>query len=143
MAGHDRTNSINSRTDQCFLSNMNAWMKVINLTAVIILVGCARDTGLETKTLEVTPGMSAAEVRSILGAPQNRQFNGQKEAWQYCQTGIAPVDGSDKYVLVWITNNRVVGMQTYTNKQHGTCDSFFRNVKWEQAPDAIVEIRKR
>jgi hypothetical protein len=113
-------------------------MRTIAPLALMALAACATDAGLETKTRQITPGMSTADVESILGAPQGRQFNGQREAWQYCQTGVAPVQGSDKYVLVWITNGRVTGMQTYTNKEHETCDSFFRSVKWEYAPDATA-----
>ena len=53
---------------------------------------------LEATSRQISPGMVIAEVESILGPPQNRQFNGPREAWQYCQTGFAPIDGSDKYV---------------------------------------------
>ena len=84
--------------------------------------------------------MNANEVRNILGPPQNRQFSGDNEAWQYCVTGI---DIPDKFVLIWMYKETVTGMETYRNTEFGPCESFFRQVKFENAPDIVIETRKR
>jgi hypothetical protein len=107
----------------------------------VTLVGCA--SGLDKASAQIEPGMSASAVQAILGQPQNRQFKGPSEAWQYCRTDYVGV-GADKFVVVWFTNARATGVQTYQNKQGvGTCDNFFKTLSWESAPDATVEIRRR
>jgi len=86
--------------------------------------------------------MSGSELRFAMGEPQDRQFKGTNEAWQYCATDYSGLKADD-YVLVWLANDAVTGMQTYRNSKKGTCESFFRTVDWEQAPDTSIEIRQR
>jgi hypothetical protein len=77
-----------------------------------------------------------------MGPPKNRQFSGANEAWQYCATDMAGFAG-DQFVLIWLYDNRVTGLETYTNSLVGTCETFFRQVSFEDAPDATIELRKR
>src|SRR5262245_45070490 len=35
----------------------------------------------------LAPGATPARGRAVLGEPQERQFRGNQEAWQYCKTG--------------------------------------------------------
>ena len=114
--------------------------QIAYLALSLLLSGCAGG-GLNKQSLQIEPGMPASAVQSILGMPQNRQFNGKKQAWQYCRTSI--LGASDKYVLVWLYDGRVTGMKTYRNTRLGFCQDFFRTVKWEQAPDITVEVRRR
>jgi hypothetical protein len=103
------------------------------------LSACATQP-LTKKTLLIEPGMSKDDVLSVMGSPGNRQFKGNKEAWQYCQTGWS----ADEYILIWLVDGTVAQTQTYANTEHGgLCTSFFRTVDWEEAPDAVVEIRSR
>ena len=42
---------------------------------------------LDDKTILINAGDSKEDVLSILGTPQDRQFKGSNEAWQYCVSG--------------------------------------------------------
>ena len=86
--------------------------------------------------------MTAEEVRISMGEPQNRQFQGENEAWQYCSTDYSGFE-ADHYVLIWLYKGTVTGMQTYRNTLYGSCESFFRTVDWEEAPDVSIEIRNK
>lgn len=90
----------------------------------------------------IKAGMSINELRKVMGEPQNRQFEGKNEAWQYCSTDYSGLE-ADHYFLVWLADEIVTGMRTYRNTEYGTCESFFRTVNWEEAPDTSVEIRNR
>ena len=89
----------------------------------------------------VDPGMSKREVSDLLGPPQNRQFSGSNEAWQYCQTSVWGT--TDKFVVVWFFQGQVTGLTSYTESKGGLCTSFFRSVNWEDAPDHTIEVRQR
>lgn len=91
---------------------------------------------------QVSNGMAAAQVQQLLGPPQNRQFSGSDEAWQYCETDYTGFAG-DQYVLIWLNNGRVAGLERYTNTLFGTCETYFRQVRFEDAPDMTVELRGR
>ena len=44
-------------------------------------------------------------MHNFLRSPGNRQFKGNKEAWQYCETGGM----ADDYITVWLINGVVAG----------------------------------
>ena len=89
----------------------------------------------------IDPGATKEEVRSILGVPQDRQFKGKQEAWQYCNTGLV----NDTFLIVWFFDGKVTGMNTYKDSvgDIGFCTSHFKSIKWEDAPDSTIEIRNR
>lgn len=109
---------------------------------ILCLVACASQSAVIKRAASLVPGMSASDVRKLLGEPQNRQFEGKNEAWQYCSTDFSGLE-SDHYVLVWLNDGVVTGMRTYRNSQVGMCGSFFRTVNWQEAPDATIEVRRR
>lgn len=109
---------------------------------VFLLQACASQSSIVRNSASIRPGISTAELRQIIGEPQNRQFKGKNEAWQYCSTDFSGFE-ADHYVLVWLFDGVVSGMQTYRNTQYGTCESFFRTVNWEEAPNTAIEIRQR
>lgn len=114
--------------------------RVATIFLIILLAGCASQSRVMTDSAKISAGMSKSELEELMGPPQNRQFEGTDEAWQYCATGF----DSDHFVLVWLSADTVTGMQTYRNTDgFGTCDNFFRTVNWEEAPDVSVEIRER
>jgi hypothetical protein len=115
---------------------------VVLVLAAILLTACASQSRIAKQSSGIRPGMSGSELRTVLGEPQNRQFKGKNEAWQYCATDFSGFE-ADHYVLVWLNSDVVTGMQTYRNREFGTCESFFRTVDWEQAPDTAIEIRQR
>lgn len=112
------------------------------IVLVVLLQACASQSQMIKNSTNITAGMSVDELRKVMGEPQNRQFKGNDEAWQYCSTDYSGFE-ADHYVLVWLADNTVTGMQTYRNTEYGTCESFFRMVNWKEAPDASIEIRNR
>lgn len=113
--------------------------KVVFLLCLFALTACATSSQLVSKSTLIDPGATKADVTSIMGPPQDRQFNGKDEAWQYCTTGFS----TDNYVVVWFNNGYVTGVQTYKNSGTGFCHTFFRTVNWQDAPDRTYEFRVR
>lgn len=108
----------------------------VAFVASALLAACAtQDTSSRTQlfssSVGIRAGMTADDLQKLMGPPQNRQFEGRDEAWQWCSTGYAEPDA---YVLVWLSRGVVTGMQTYNNTRTGPCESFFRTVKWTDAP---------
>jgi len=111
--------------------------RMIIVMIAFFLSACANQ--LMKKSILLEPGMTKEELVANLGPPGNRQFKGNKEAWQYCETGGMV----DDYVVVWLVHGKVAGTQSYNNSRPGFCSSFFRTVNWEEAPDAVIEFRDR
>ena len=119
-------------------------MKHLIIAALVLLLqGCVSQSGVVKNSSSIKSGMSPEQLRQVMGEPQNRQFRGKNEAWQYCATDYTGFEGADQYILVWLSDGVVSGMQSYRNTLHGTCESFFRTVKWDEAPDRTIEIRQR
>jgi hypothetical protein len=59
----------------------------------------------------LAPDATPAQVRAVLGEPHERQFRGNQEAWQYCETGLL----QDTFVIVWFAESKVTGLSTYHN----------------------------
>jgi outer membrane protein assembly factor BamE (lipoprotein component of BamABCDE complex) len=119
--------------------------QIIALACCLFIAACSTvKDSIETKVQQIAPGMSSAQVESLLGPPPNRQFNGRMEAWQYCQP-VRNIAEQDTLILIWINNGSVTGMQSLSVPRRGvTCrDPSFQTVNWQQAPDATVEIRSR
>ena len=110
--------------------------------APAVLISCASSNSNITASNQISNGMSAADVQVIMGPPQNRQFSGNDEAWQWCATDYTG-GGGDQFVLVWLNSGTVSGLERYTNTRMGTCETFFKNIQFEQAPDATIEFRNR
>lgn len=109
------------------------------LFLAIILNSCGT-TNLASKQLLISPGDSKNDVVKVLGNPSDRQFQGTMEAWQYCSTGF----NIDKYTIIWMNSGIVTGLNTYSMScGTGPCTQCFRPVRWEDAPDAIIEHRVR
>lgn len=76
---------------------------------------------------DVEKGMLAADVVSMLGAPDHVQSNGEVETWQYCRDFFGYF--ADRYAVIWIQNGRVGNIQYYKNLNDGGCQDFFRTVR--------------
>ena len=112
------------------------------IALLVFLQACASHSPMIKNSTSIKAGMSVDELIGVMGEPQNRQFKGKNEAWQYCSTDYSGFE-ADHYVLVWLADDIITGMQTYRNTLYGTCESFFRMVDWEEAPDTSIEIRDR
>lgn len=88
----------------------------------------------------VKVGDTKDHVSRALGAPVDRQSRGSLEAWQYCVSGAG--FGWNDHRIVWFQGDRVTGVNSYRSNVTG-CEGGLREVRWEQAPDATVEIRVR
>lgn len=107
------------------------------LLVFILLSGCA---SVDKASLLVSNGSSKKEVMEAMGEPKDRQFKGENEAWQYCNLGFPNHD----YKVVWFKNGKVTGVQSYKLYVPGYwCEKGFKTINWEEAPDAVIEIRER
>ena len=76
------------------------------------------------------------------GKVNDRQLKGNNEAWQYCQTGAG--FGYHDYRIIWFRAGKVTGLNSYKSSRAGSsCVTDIKPIKWEEAPDATVEIRHR
>jgi hypothetical protein len=103
---------------------------------VLCLTACATRVLHQASTL--APGATPAQVRAVLGEPQERQFRGNQEAWQYCETGLL----QDTFVIVWFAESKVTGLRTYHNAAGDRgffCSSHLRAITWDDAPEARRE----
>lgn len=102
-----------------------------------LLSGCGT---LDNKTILIDAGDSKEKVIDTMGLPYDRQFEQQKEAWQYCVSGAG--FGYNDHKIIWFTDKKVTGITSYRTNRTG-CTGAVKTIKWEDAPDYIVEIRKR
>jgi hypothetical protein len=107
---------------------------VILFAIAFSLSGCT--TMLRKNASKVNPGMSREEVTKILGVPDDRQFNGNQEALQFCS--------QTDYFIIWLNDGKVSGMNSYTKAEtlYG-CTAGIEPVRWEMAPNAVLEVRNR
>jgi len=106
---------------------------------VIALFACGT---LERKSSLINVDDDKTRVLEVMGAPDDRQLQGQNEVWQYCVTGAG--FGYHDYRVFWFYNGRVTGITSY--KDHtpaSSCVSHFKTIHWEDAPDHTEEIRTR
>jgi len=117
-------------------------MKYMVLAILIIfLQSCTSQSAIIKNSAHIVPGMTGVEILQLMGEPQNRQFKDKNEVWQYCSTDYSGFQ-ADHYILVWLFEGVVTGMQSYRNTQFGPCERFFRIIHWEDVPDASIEIRQ-
>ncbi|RMG57685.1 MAG: hypothetical protein D6717_04370 [Gammaproteobacteria bacterium] len=113
-------------------------MKYFFISFLILLIGgCGT---LDKKTILINPGDSRERVLNIMGPPYDRQFKGNKEAWQYCVSGAG--FGYNDHKIIWFTNKKVTGITTYRTHRSG-CTGAVKTIRWEEAPDYTIEIRNR
>ena len=106
---------------------------------VFFLSGCA--TQVMTDSIAINHGSTKNDVLNIMGPPNDRQFQGKDEAWQYCNTGFV----NDSFVVVWFHDGKVTGTNSYKDSvgNIGFCDSHIRTINWEDKPNISIEIRSR
>lgn len=109
------------------------------LLAVLLalLTGCA---SVQKAALNIERGDTKERVQSVMGAPEDRQFKDQMEAWQY--SNVVSI-GVCEYTVIWFKSLVVTGITTYRNSSVAGCRVGTRSIRWEEAPDATIEIRQR
>lgn len=112
-------------------------MTKLVLLVFLFMAGCGT---LDKKTILLNAGDSKQTVLDVMGPPMDRQISGQKEAWQYCVSGAGI--GWNDHKIVWFNSGKVTGINSYRSSVSG-CQGGIQPVRWENAPDAILEIRQR
>ena len=102
-------------------------------------MGCG---SLDKKVLLINSGDTKEQVTAVMGVPDDRQFKGSNEAWQYCQTGAG--FGYHDYLVIWFYKGQVSGINSYkSSRPASSCVADIKQINWEEAPDVSVEIRNR
>jgi outer membrane protein assembly factor BamE (lipoprotein component of BamABCDE complex) len=96
----------------------------------------------EGRVDDVEFGMSKTRVQQIMGTPKNRVYQGNQEAWLWCQTSTSP-KVPDAYLTVYFHNAQVAGIHTYGNRAEGTCENFFKRVEWLADPEKSLAARQK
>ena len=116
-------------------------MRTSMTTAVLLLflfmAGCGT---LDNKTILLNVGDSKKAVLDVMGTPMDRQISGQQEAWQYCVSGAG--FGWNDHKIIWFNAGHVTGINSYRSGVSG-CQGGIQPVRWENAPDSVLEIRRR
>ena len=133
---------------------MQALKGLLLACATLALAGCSSAlSGLQpdqelykfnAKLPDVDFGMNKTRVQYFMGVPKERLYQGNQEAWLWCQTSQRP-DLADSYMVVYFYAARVAGIHTYGNRAEGNCETFFKPVQWLADPEkAMVEkVRRR
>ncbi|MCS0352720.1 DUF2845 domain-containing protein [Vibrio ordalii] len=112
--------------------------KLLTLAFSFLIWGCAT---VPVAFNEINAGDSKSDVIAKVGAPENRQFSGKNEAFQYCTTGTS--FGVSTYNVIWFFDSKVTGANSYSLSRAGSCSGHFKTLNWEDAPDTIIELRDR
>ena len=108
-------------------------------TLVLMLSACGN---LEKRVISINPGDTREQVVAAMGAPEDRQFRDAEEAWQYCQTGAG--FGYHDHRVIWFRNGKVTGITSVKSTRPGTsCVAGIKSIRWEEAPDYVLEMRQR
>jgi hypothetical protein len=101
-------------------------MKFVFLFLAFFIFSCASS---QKRSIQVNNGDSKEKVISIMGNPENRQFNGSKEAWQYCDTSF----GHYNFAVVYFYEEKVTAVTTYSGSPtpFSGCEHHFDPVNWE------------
>ncbi|WP_240129659.1 hypothetical protein [Shewanella cutis] len=111
--------------------------KSIILIGVIFLYACGT---LDSKTININVGDSKEKVLGIMGVPQDRQLKDNQEAWQYCVSGAG--FGYNDHKIIWFNSGQVTGITSYRSSRSG-CTGAIETIRWEEAPDFILETWQR
>jgi hypothetical protein len=113
--------------------------QLLIIAALLSLSACG---SLEKKAILVNVGDTKAQVAERMGPPDDRQVKDANEAWQYCQTGAG--FGWHDYRTIWFRDGKVTGINSYKSTLPGSsCMADMNAIRWEEAPNAVVEIRNR
>jgi len=125
-------------TQYCHLFRLIPKFYVV-IVVLIILSACGT---LEKKSILLSPGDDKNKVLEVMGTPDDRQFQGKNEVWQYCVTGAG--FGYHDYRIIWFYDSHVTGITSYKDSTPASsCKGHFKSIRWEDAPDRTLEIRNR
>lgn len=111
---------------------------ILVIALSVFLMSCS---SVNKEFFSINEGESKESVLNRMGPPDDRQFEGENEVFQYCTTGTS--FGKSTFNVVWLFSGEVTGANSYTVSHAGSCMGYFRQINWEDAPDVSVEIRLR
>ena len=111
---------------------------IVFLLSFLLLSGCS---SFDQAYSSIQPNENKQQIIDLIGQPEDRQFKGKDEAWQYCKTGTS--FGVSSYKVIWFYDGKVTGITTYSLHRAGSCEAHFEPIKWENTPDKVIEIRER
>lgn len=112
--------------------------KIFVFVLVIFLSACV---SVNSEFFKINNGDTKASVIARMGAPDDRQFQGKNEAFQYCTTGTS--FGKSTFNIIWFYDGLVTGASSYTITHMASCMGYFKKINWNDKPDLIVETRNR
>ena len=116
--------------------------KEIALALLLLLSISCRTMVLANRTININQGDPKSRVIEFMGTPEDRQFMGKYEIWQYCITGAG--FGYHDYRAIWLVDGKVIGITSYKDRTPASgCEGHFKTFKVEDAPDFILEVRNR
>ncbi len=101
---------------------------------ILLLSACA---SVNQSFFTINSGDTRQSVLNKMGSPDDRQFNGKNEAFQYCTTGTS--FGKSTFNIVWFNDGVVTGANTYTVAHAASCMGHFRQIDWTNTPVMIIE----
>ena len=116
---------------------MKVFATYITLVFILFIQGCGT---LDSKTILISTGDNKEKVIEVMGVPDDRQMQQQREAWQYCVSGAG--FGYNDHKIIWFNSGLVTGITSYKTTRTG-CTGGIRAVRWESAPDYVLETRAR
>lgn len=111
---------------------------LILLLSFVVMLTVQACAGVKHRALRVNAGDSKDRVIEIMGAPDDRQFNGRQEAWQY---GMVVSIGVCDYTVIWFSEGTVKGLTSYRSFSTLGCRHGLKSINWQEAPDRVIEIR--
>lgn len=112
-------------------------MRTLIVIAAALAAGCS---SLPGKIATVSPGDTPQAVLSKVGPPDDRQFEGAQEAWQYCATGAG--FGYHDHRIVWFRDGRVTGLTSFKSTTPGvSCTRNIQPINWSHAPRVDRELQ--
>ncbi len=116
-------------------------MKVLNYATLLMIIVSLKGCGtLDSKTIMINTGDSKSEVLAVMGVPKDRQLEQGQEAWQYCVSGAGL--GYNDHKIIWFDEGVATGITSYKSSRSG-CTGALKTIKWEDAPDVVIETRER
>jgi len=117
-------------------------MKFNAVVCIIVTLFISACGNLDKKSILINNGDTKEQVLSVMGVPDDRQFRGNDEVWQYCQTGAG--FGYHDYRSIWFYDGEVTAINSYKSTRPGvSCVTDIKQVNWENRPDTTIEIRQR
>jgi len=116
---------------------VTATRTIIITTILLVLSACGT---LDKKAVLINLGDTKEQVLKVMGSPDDRQFKGKNEAWQYCQTGAG--FGYHDYRVFWFYDGKVTGVNSYkSSRPASSCVTDIKPINWDEAPDITIEVR--